>query len=101
MACMETTRPSSRRCGWVNAVPRLMVGEVSTACPRAWPGRVAGVTFLGADLVAEVACDNGVSLRVRTRPAAFAPGDRVTVGIPDEAVWPIPDADEEERVATE
>src|SRR5439155_13403066 len=29
----------------------------------AWPGRVTGVTFLGADLVADVACDNGNPLR--------------------------------------
>ena len=63
---------------------------------------MAGVTFLGADLVADVACDNGVSLRVRTRAAAgIAPGDRAMVGVPDDKLWPIPEVDEEERQATD
>ncbi len=65
--------------------------------PRAWPGKVVGVTFLGADLLAEVACDNGLSLRVRTRAAASVrAGDAVRVGVPDERVWPIPEADPSE-----
>jgi putative spermidine/putrescine transport system ATP-binding protein len=56
-----------------------------------WPGRVTAATFLGADILAEVACDNGLSLKVRTRSAGEArPGDRVRVGIPEEKVWPIP-----------
>jgi hypothetical protein len=55
---------------------------------------VTGVTFLGADLLADVMCDNGASLKVRTRAAgAIQPGDRVTVGIPETAVWPIPGSD--------
>jgi ABC-type Fe3+/spermidine/putrescine transport system ATPase subunit len=62
------------------------------ACRWVWPGRVTSVTFLGADLIADVACDNGNSLRVRTRAAAVRPGDRVTVGIPDR-LWAIPDSD--------
>jgi ABC-type Fe3+/spermidine/putrescine transport system ATPase subunit len=57
-----------------------------------WPGRVAGVTFLGADAVLEVACDNGLSLRVRVRTARAAKVDeRVTVGIAEERVWAIPE----------
>jgi putative spermidine/putrescine transport system ATP-binding protein len=55
-----------------------------------WPGRVSGVTFLGADVIVDVACDNGVSLRVRTRAAAVAAGDRATVGLQQEKLWPIP-----------
>jgi ABC-type Fe3+/spermidine/putrescine transport system ATPase subunit len=66
----------------------------SGSCPRAWTGRVTAATFLGADVLAEVACDNGAALRVRTRSAeGVRPGDRVTVGIPEEKVWPIPEAD--------
>ena len=58
-----------------------------------WSGRVAGVNFLGANSVVEVSCDNGVSLRVRTRLTTTV-GEQVTVGIPREALWTIPDADE-------
>jgi putative spermidine/putrescine transport system ATP-binding protein len=66
------------------------------ACQWVWPGRVTGVTFLGADLLADVMCDNGVSLRVRTRAeASVRPGDRVTVGLPDDKLWSIPEADGE------
>jgi putative spermidine/putrescine transport system ATP-binding protein len=74
---------------------RCVLNPDPTACGFAWPGRVASVTFLGADMLADVACDNGVSLRVRTRAAALAVGDRATVGIADEGLWPIPDKDTE------
>src|SRR5262249_55583209 len=63
------------------------------ACRWVWPGRVMGGTFLGADLLVGVACDNGGSLRGRTRPVGLAAGDRVSVGIPGETLWPIPEAD--------
>jgi ABC-type Fe3+/spermidine/putrescine transport system ATPase subunit len=57
-----------------------------------WPGRVTGVTFLGADAVLEVACDNGLALRLRVRAAEAAKADaRVTVGIPEDRVWAIPE----------
>jgi ABC-type Fe3+/spermidine/putrescine transport system ATPase subunit len=62
----------------------------------AWPGRIASVTFLGADRLAEVACDNGVSLRVRTR-AGVAVDERVTVGIAEKGFWTIPDQDVENQ----
>ena len=58
--------------------------------PGGWPGRVTGVSFLGADVVAAVACDNGLSLRVRCR-VGDAPGERVNVIVPPERVWVIPD----------
>lgn len=56
-----------------------------------WPGRVAEVSFLGADRIAEITCENGASLRIRTR-AAIAVGERVTVTIPQAALWRVPDA---------
>jgi ABC-type Fe3+/spermidine/putrescine transport system ATPase subunit len=59
-----------------------------------WTGSVVGVNFLGADSIVEVTCYNGVSVRVRTR-VMTAVGERVTVGIPREALWTIPEADEE------
>lgn len=62
------------------------------SCRFIWPGRVLSRTFLGADLLVEAACDNGVTLRIRTRPTELA--DRVSVGIPDTALWTIPEADD-------
>jgi ABC-type Fe3+/spermidine/putrescine transport system ATPase subunit len=63
-------------------------------CRWVWPGRVAAVAFLGADLIGDVTCDNGVSLKVRARAAGeIRPGDRLTVGIPDEAAWVVPEPD--------
>jgi ABC-type Fe3+/spermidine/putrescine transport system ATPase subunit len=63
-------------------------------CRWTWPGRVETVTFLGADLIAEVSCDNGPSLRVRTRAAGgLGSGTAVTVGVPEQHIWSIPDAD--------
>jgi ABC-type Fe3+/spermidine/putrescine transport system ATPase subunit len=66
----------------------------AVGCRWTWPGRVAGVAFLGADAMIDVACDNGLSLRVRTRPGITALGDRVAVGIAEDRVWSIPEADE-------
>lgn len=59
-----------------------------------WPGTVRAVAFLGADAVAEIACDNGLILNVRGRaPLGSAPGSRVTVGLPERHLWPVPDPD--------
>ena len=52
---------------------------------------IANATFLGADMLADVECDNGVTLRVRIRPGVVV-GDRVMVGIADEGIWAIPEA---------
>ena len=46
--------------------PELLVLNPDPAvCRFVWPGRVCRVTFL-ARMLADIACDNGVSLRVRT-----------------------------------
>jgi len=58
-----------------------------------WPGWVKAVSFLGADAIADVACDNGVTIRVRTHPRV-EPGERVTVGLMREHLWTIPEADQ-------
>ena len=58
-----------------------------------WPGRVAAVSFFGSSVAVDVACDGGPSIRVRAPSAGCVVGDRVRVGFPDEAVWPIPEAD--------
>jgi putative spermidine/putrescine transport system ATP-binding protein len=59
----------------------------------AWPSRVVSVTFLGTDRLVGVACDNGVTLRVRTR-ARVEVGERTTVGFAEDQIWPIPQGDD-------
>ena len=69
-----------------------VLNPTADACRWKWDGRIASVAFLGADLLVDVNCDNGVSLRLRTRPnAAAAAGERVTVGLPEEHLWAIPE----------
>ncbi|HEV3437020.1 MAG TPA: ABC transporter ATP-binding protein [Gemmata sp.] len=64
------------------------------SCRWVWNARVVLVTFLGADLLADLMCDNGVSLRIRVRPNnSLSPGAQVTVGIPEDRLWPIPVVD--------
>jgi ABC-type Fe3+/spermidine/putrescine transport system ATPase subunit len=73
--------------------PEHCVLSPPAGCRWVWSGCVTAATFLGADVVAEIACDNGVSLKVRTRAAEVRSDDRVSVGIPDEKVWAIPERD--------
>jgi ABC-type Fe3+/spermidine/putrescine transport system ATPase subunit len=75
---------------------RCVLGPAADACPWSWPGRVRGLSFLGADVLVEMACPGGLTLRARSRPAeAPRAGDAVRVGVPAGAAWPIPDADPE------
>ncbi len=75
---------------------QCVLGPAADACPWRRDGRILAVTFLGADVLAEVACGDGITLRVRVRPDAdLRPGHLVPVGIPAEALWGIPDADPE------
>jgi ABC-type Fe3+/spermidine/putrescine transport system ATPase subunit len=74
--------------------PEHCVLNPASPCRWTWPGKVTGVTFLGADLLAEVACEGGFVLRIRARTTAgVRPGDAVVVGVPEEHRWPIPEAD--------
>jgi hypothetical protein len=67
---------------------RCVLGEC--ACAWSCEGRVSSVTFLGADVVADVECAGGLSLRVRTRHREMRAGEAVRVGVPAEAVWEMP-----------
>jgi ABC-type Fe3+/spermidine/putrescine transport system ATPase subunit len=58
-----------------------------------WDGRVGAVSFFGPSVALDVVCDGGPSLRVRTLSAGCLVGDRVRVGVPEGAVWHIPEAD--------
>jgi ABC-type Fe3+/spermidine/putrescine transport system ATPase subunit len=72
---------------------RWALGPAAEACPWSWPGRVTDTAFLGADVLATVACAVGV-VRVRARPTeGLAPGQAVRVGVPADAAWPVPESD--------
>src|SRR5262249_45175748 len=71
---------------------RCVLGE--NGCSWSAEGHVLSVTFLGADVLAEGQGADGRKLRVRARHRELRAGEAVRVGVPAEAVWPIPDADE-------
>src|SRR5207244_2307935 len=72
---------------------RWALGPAAEACPWSWPGRVTETAFLGADVLATVACPVGV-VRVRARPTeGLAPGRQVRVGVPADAAWTVPESD--------
>ncbi len=74
---------------------RCLLGSAAESCPWSWEGRIRTLTFLGADVLAEVAGPAELSLRVRARARdALRPGELLRVGIPADAIWYIPDADE-------
>ncbi len=71
-----------------------LLNPIPSSCKVAWNGRITGVSFLGADLVADVLCENGVALRIRVRLSkTLSPGETVSVGIPEEHTWSIPEVD--------
>jgi ABC-type Fe3+/spermidine/putrescine transport system ATPase subunit len=75
---------------------QCVLGPAAEDCPWSREGTITSATFLGADVLAEVACSEGLTLRVRARPLGeLRPGQRVRVGIPAGA-WRIPDSDPEE-----
>jgi ABC-type Fe3+/spermidine/putrescine transport system ATPase subunit len=72
-----------------------VLNPTSESCRWVWDARLASVTFLGADLLADARCDNGVTLRIRIRPTnPISPGEKVTVGIPENRLWPITESDQ-------
>jgi ABC-type Fe3+/spermidine/putrescine transport system ATPase subunit len=71
-----------------------LLNPTPSTCRLAWNGRVLSVSFLGADLLVDVLCEYKISLRIRVRPdRLLATGDTVVVGIPDDRLWPVPEAD--------
>jgi ABC-type Fe3+/spermidine/putrescine transport system ATPase subunit len=78
--------------GWLVRPERVVLGERARACAHVWSGLVTGRAFLGADVLLEVAIE-GTTLRVRCRAtdAPYQAGEAVLVGVPAEAMWPIPE----------
>jgi ABC-type Fe3+/spermidine/putrescine transport system ATPase subunit len=71
-----------------------VLNPIPASCRWIWNGKVTGISFLGADLLAEVLCENGITVRIRVRPSkTISSGETVTVGIPEKLIWPIPEAD--------
>jgi ABC-type Fe3+/spermidine/putrescine transport system ATPase subunit len=80
------------RAGLVMVRPeRCVLGD--GGCAWSAEGRVSSVTFLGADVVAEVECAGGLRLRVRARHRELRAGEVVRVGVAAEAVWEMPGGD--------
>jgi len=72
---------------------KLLVGPAAEHCPTRWTGRVTSRLFLGAHQVLQVAVTPSVSVRVCCRPGEAGDGDELTLGVPDDAVWIIPEDD--------
>jgi len=87
----------------VRAGDRLMVrpecclsGPAAADCPLQVEGRVNTSTFLGTDQVVAVAVSAEATLRIRCRPLQegnLPAGAIMSVGIPAEALWIIPEND--------
>ncbi len=72
---------------------KFLLGPVAERCPARWTGRVTSTVFLGAQQVLQVAVTPIVTVRVRCRSGEAGDSDEVTLGIPDDAVWIVPEDD--------
>jgi ABC-type Fe3+/spermidine/putrescine transport system ATPase subunit len=79
---------------WVMIRPeKFLLGPAAEHCPTRWAGRITSALFLGAQQVLQVAVTPSVCVRVCCRPGAAGPGDEVILGVPDDAVWIVPEDD--------
>jgi ABC-type Fe3+/spermidine/putrescine transport system ATPase subunit len=92
---VRATRPAAKG-SWLMIRPeKFRVGAASTNCATTLSGRCAAVTFLGADQLLQIEIAPGVEVRVRCRPGdadGAALGAPITVGVPVDAMWFIPEA---------
>jgi ABC-type Fe3+/spermidine/putrescine transport system ATPase subunit len=90
------TRPTARG-SWLMIRPeKLRLGAAAATCPTIWPGRLTAATYLGADQLLQIEIADGAEVRVRCRPDDIAGAivdGAVTVGVPANAVWFIPESD--------
>ncbi len=70
---------------------RFLLGQASERCSTRWSGRVTGTLFLGTQQVLQVAVSPIITVRVCCRPGEASDNDEVTLGIPDDAVWVVPE----------
>lgn len=89
--------PTATAGTWIMVRPEnCLLGAAAADCPNQWQGRIVDSTFLGTDRLLNVAISPDATLRVRGRSQTLPDlqiGDLLTVGIPPEAVWMIPEAD--------
>ncbi len=97
MLLKRDTIPNATTGSWLLVRPENCVpGTAATDCQNAWSGRVINSTFLGVDHLLELETAPGVTLRVRGRTKSLADAqlnDWLTVGIPPESLWMIPEDD--------
>ncbi len=85
-------RRQASKGSWAMIRPeKFRLGPAAEQCPTRWTGRVTGTLFLGAQLVLQVAVTPTVTVRACCRPGKAGDGDEVTLGIPDGAVWIVPE----------
>jgi hypothetical protein len=72
---------------------RFLLGPAAEHCPTRWTGRVTGSLFLGSNQIFQVAVTPTITVRACCRPGHAGVGDEVTLGIPEDAVWIVPEDD--------
>jgi ABC-type Fe3+/spermidine/putrescine transport system ATPase subunit len=89
-----TLRGKAAKGNWAMIRPeKFLLGPAAEHCPTRWTGRVTGTLFLGAHQVLQVAVAPSVTVRVSCRAGEAGDGDELTLGVPDDAVWIIPEDD--------
>lgn len=72
---------------------RLVLGVASAMCPWRWSANVTQIRFRGPEEIAELTCSEGPTLHVRGRVGGLLQGNTISVGIPEDARWIIPEPD--------
>jgi ABC-type Fe3+/spermidine/putrescine transport system ATPase subunit len=85
-------RAKSAKGNWAMIRPeKLLFGPAAEQCPTRWTGRVTGTLFLGSRQVLQVAVTPLVTVRACCRPGEAGDGEELTLGVPEDAVWIIPE----------
>lgn len=89
-----TLKGNAAKGRWLMIRPeRFRCGPSAQNCPTRWTARITGSMFLGANQVLQAALTPTVTIRVCCRPGEAGNDDEVLLGIPDEAVWIVPEDD--------
>ncbi len=87
-------RGKAAKGSWAMIRPeKFLLGHAATKCPTRWTGRVSSTLFLGAQQMIQVSVTHSLTVRAWCRPGEASDGDEVTLGIPDDAVWIVPEDD--------
>ena len=79
---------------WVMIRPeKFLLGSAAEQCPTRWMGRVTSTIFLGAHQVLQVAVTPSITIRVYCRPGEAGDSAELTLGVPDDALWIVPEDD--------